>query len=137
MSKTLFQTILGKSWIIIELFSLISLTHHENICKLLVNSSGKRIDVNARPCGRYGDGWDWTQPTFAEKWLLLKLFFFQKVCMIVILWGPQKLQWLGTHTVILGQLHEFCVQDNIQYYGEQPITQPQMAPNTLLLAWSQ
>ena len=102
MSKRLFQTILGKSWIMIELFSLISLTHHENICKLLVNSSGKRIDVNARPGGTYGDGWDLFQPTFAEKWLLLKLSFFQKVCMIVILWGPQKLQWLGTLTVILG-----------------------------------
>ena len=96
MSKTLFQTILGKSWIIIELFSLISLTHHENICKLLVNSSGKRIDVNFSPGGTYGDGWDLFQPTFAEKWLLQKPFFFQKV------WGLQKLQWLGTLTVIIG-----------------------------------
>ena len=72
----------------IELFSLIALTHPENICKLLVNSSGKRIDVNARPGGTYGDGWDLSQPTFAENWLPQKPFFVPKVCVIVILWGP-------------------------------------------------
>jgi hypothetical protein len=61
MSKRLFQTILGKSWIMIELFSLISLTHHENICKLLVNSSGKRIDVNFSAAGTYGDSWEFSE----------------------------------------------------------------------------
>ena len=71
----------------IELFSLISLTHHENICELLVNSSGKRIDVNFSPGGTYGDGWEFSVSMFKEKWFFLILFFVQKVCMFVIPWG--------------------------------------------------
>ena len=35
-----------------------------------------------RPGGTYGDSWNSSQPNFAENWLLLMLYFGEKVCIL-------------------------------------------------------